>query len=75
MPKYIEVLGAGAKMQVEGHSEMEMDLFDSFIRRFRELDDMLYVEKPWQIWRHFLESEVMVRVYLFCCYCCGICHA
>lgn len=62
MPKYIEVLGSSIKMQLEGHSEME----NAAIRRFKELDDRLYENKPCLRWRHFLESDVMVRMLYVC---------
>nr|CAB3473327.1 unnamed protein product [Digitaria exilis] len=40
-PKYIEVLGAGLKMQISGFCEMEMDFFDAAIRRLKEIDERL----------------------------------
>lgn len=47
-------------MQISGFSEMEMDLFDAAIRRLKEIDDMLYCQKPYRRWRHFFESDFMV---------------
>lgn len=60
VPKYIEVSSIGIEMQLEGRSEMEMDLFDAVVRRFKELDDGLYGEEERQRWRHFVESDFMV---------------
>lgn len=60
VPKYIEVLGDGIKKQLKGFSEMEMDLFDSIVRRFKEMDDRLYDQNPYWRWRHFFESDFTV---------------
>lgn len=72
MPKYIEVSGAGIQMQLEGRSEMEMDLFDAAIRRFKELDERLYGGKECQRWRHFVESDFMVCMQVFLSIMCFI---
>ncbi|KAF8696655.1 hypothetical protein HU200_036275 [Digitaria exilis] len=61
-PKYIEVLGAGLKMQISGFCEMEIDLFDAAIRRLKEIDDRLYCQKPYRRWRHFFESDFMESI-------------
>lgn len=51
-------------MQISARSEMEMDLFDAVIRRFKEIDDRLYDQKLYQRWRHFLEADFMVTCYI-----------
>ncbi|KAF8701795.1 hypothetical protein HU200_033113 [Digitaria exilis] len=74
-PKYIEVLVGGIKMQLAGLLEMEMDFFDAAIRRFKEMDDMLYDRKMYQRWRHFVESDFMVNTtskFFMCNYMDGI---
>ena len=47
--KYIEVFVSSMKMHLLGLSEMELDLFDSIIRRFKEIDDFLSASEalPW----------------------------
>lgn len=62
-------------MQLAGLLEMEMDFFDAAIRRFKEMDDMLYDRKMYQRWRHFVESDFMVNTtskFFMCNYMDGI---
>ena len=55
-PKYIKVLTCAVKAQFLGKSELEMELVDAVIRRFKQVDDELYV-RPAR-WRHFVESLI-----------------
>ena len=60
-PKYIKVLTCAVKAQFLGKSELEMELVDAVIRRFKQVDDELYV-RPAR-WRHFVESLISWCVY------------
>jgi len=48
------------KAQFVGHSEFEMELVDAVIRRYKQVDDDLYVHEGPARWRHFVESDFMV---------------
>ena len=60
-PKYIEVMPNAARDHVMGVSEMEMDMFDAIIRSFMQSDDKLYHSEGRLRWRHFFESNVLVK--------------
>ncbi|OEL27392.1 hypothetical protein BAE44_0011590, partial [Dichanthelium oligosanthes] len=62
IPKYIEVMPSAVKKQFLGQSEMEMDLFDAILRRFKQCDDRIYGAEGSPRWRHFVESDFMVVV-------------
>lgn len=59
-PKYIEVIACAAKAQFTGNSELEMELVDAVIRRYKQADDALYAREGPARWRHFVESDFMV---------------
>lgn len=67
-PKYIEVLTCAFKSQFLGNSELEMELVDAVIRRYKQVDDELYAHEGPARWRHFVESDFMVRI------CCIVFH-
>ncbi|TVU05969.1 hypothetical protein EJB05_49155 [Eragrostis curvula] len=58
-PKYVEVNGADAWSQFIGEAEMEMDMMDVLMRRFKQVDDSLYVRFCGYRWRHFVESDFL----------------
>jgi len=62
-PKYIEVRTCAVKYQFLGKSEMEMGLVDAVLRRFKQVDDELYMNQGPARWRHFVESDFMVCSY------------
>jgi hypothetical protein len=59
-PKYIEVLTFAIKAQFVGQAELEMELFDAVVHRFKQVDDDLYSHEGHLRWRHFVESDFMV---------------
>lgn len=61
-PKYIEVMPHDVWLQFGGKSEMEMDMFDVLLRRLRQSDDSLYKNRAVDRWRHFMESDFLVRI-------------
>jgi hypothetical protein len=63
IPKYIDVTLSSIKYSFEGCCEMEMDLFDAAVRRFKDIDNRFY-ERMCVRWRHFFESDFMVKKYL-----------
>ena len=48
------------KSQFLGKSELEMELFDAVLRRFKQFDDHLYVNEGPLRWRHYVECDFMV---------------
>jgi len=60
VPKFIMVKPVALKDQLRGHSEMEMDLFDAIIWRFKQVDDLMYADQMGTRWRHFVESYFMI---------------
>ncbi|XP_021311418.1 uncharacterized protein LOC8070423 [Sorghum bicolor] len=65
-PKYIEVRTCAVKYQFLGKSEMEMGLVDAVLRRFKQVDDELYMNQGPARWRHFVESDFMVSLLAGC---------
>jgi hypothetical protein len=61
-PKYIEVMPNAALEQEMGVSDMEMDMMDAIMRRFMQSDDQLYSSEGRLRWRHFFESDILVRL-------------
>ncbi|XP_066350290.1 uncharacterized protein [Miscanthus floridulus] len=61
-PKYIEVLTCVFKSQFLGNSELEMELVDAVIRRYKQVDDELYAHEGPARWRHLVESDFMVSL-------------
>lgn len=61
-PKYIEVMPNAAREQQMGVSEMEMDTMDAIMRSFMQSDDILYKAESWLRWRHFFESDFLVKI-------------
>ncbi|TVU35756.1 hypothetical protein EJB05_17659, partial [Eragrostis curvula] len=58
-PKYIEVLPHAAQMQFSGAVELEMDMFDVLLRRFRQNDDAIYSDVGCTRLRHFIETDFL----------------
>ena len=54
------MITCAVKAQFVGHSEFEMELVDAVIRRYKQVDDDLYVHEGLARWRHFVESDFMV---------------
>lgn len=61
-PKYIRVSAQSVRSQLLGNSEVEMDLFDAFIRCVKQDDDLLYSSNSNLRWRHFFETDFMVCI-------------
>ncbi|XP_021319721.1 uncharacterized protein LOC8070917 isoform X2 [Sorghum bicolor] len=61
-PKYIEVRTSAVKSQFLGKSELEMELFDAVLCRFKQFDDHLYVNEGPLRWRHYVECDFMVSL-------------
>lgn len=59
-PKYIRVSAQSVRSQLLGNSEVEIDLFDAFIRCVRQDEESLYSSSCNFRWRHFFESDFMV---------------
>lgn len=54
------MITCAVKAQFVGHYEFEMELVDAVIRRYKQIDDDLYVHEGRSRWRHFVESDFMV---------------
>jgi hypothetical protein len=68
-PKYIEVSLESVKLTLDGLCEMELDMFDASVRRFKQIDDEVYSKYKAGRWRHFFESDFLVNIFflLFPC--------
>lgn len=62
LPKRIEVMPCAVKLQLLGDCELDLDMFDAVIRRLKEVDQKVYRDQGTLQWRHFVESEFMVRI-------------
>ncbi|KAJ1269351.1 hypothetical protein BS78_07G205300 [Paspalum vaginatum] len=61
-PRFIQVSGHALRAQFVGECEMELDLFDAIIRRFKQKDDMLYNGSGNGIWCHYFESDILTSM-------------
>jgi hypothetical protein len=52
---------ASVKLCLNGGCEMESDIFDAALRRFRQIDDAVYSVGTYGRWRHFFESDFLVN--------------
>lgn len=66
-PKYIEVSLESFKLTLDGLCEMELDMFDASVRRFKQIDDEVYSVYKAGRWRHFFESDFLVSSFFFLC--------
>ncbi|RLN24475.1 hypothetical protein C2845_PM07G33090 [Panicum miliaceum] len=60
--KHIEVSLDSFICQLEGGSELVMDMFDAIIRSLRQADDIMHSGKLCPRWRHFFESDFVVSI-------------
>jgi hypothetical protein len=51
---------SAVKSHFLGKSELEMELVDAVLRRFKQFDDHLYVNEGPLRWRHYVECDFIV---------------